>query len=253
MYLILVHCYEFLAKGGVFMIPILLCSVVSIVLFVERCVTLRRARRNMDDFLTAILEAVRERQYERAYTLCDGSHLPLAVIARKALDSRRLTREALAERLQETLAAEVARLERFFSMLGAIASISPLLGLLGTVTGMIQVFGRVADVFNAGGQANAGMLADGIWEALITTAAGLCVAIPTFVMHRYLVSRLEAFVIELEEASTCILDSIAPPPERENVNEGDKKRKDGVRSEIMASCTLAANTENALGESKDEA
>lgn len=214
MYDILNHCYAFLAKGGVFMIPIALCSVASVVLFVERCMMLHRARRDMEKKKTALLHAIQNKQYERAYALCDDATIPFVVIARKALDSRLLTREALSARLDEAACGEVARLERFFSMLGAIASISPLLGLLGTVTGMIEVFGRVAEEFDRGGQPNAGMLAGGIWEALITTAAGLCVAIPAFIMHRYLVSRLDAYVLELEEASTALLDAIAPPPER---------------------------------------
>ncbi len=210
------HCFEFLAKGGIFMIPIALCSIASIVLFVERLLTVRKARKNMEEKRESLLEAIRAGQFERAYTLCDGSSIPLVVIAKTALDSRDLSREALAERLNDVASREIATLERYFSMLGAIASVSPLLGLLGTVTGMIQVFGRVADEFNMGGQANPGMLAGGIWEALITTAAGLCVAIPTFIMHRYLVGRLDEFVLELEDATTKIIDAIAPPPRAQN-------------------------------------
>ena len=250
MYEILTHCYDFLAKGGVFMIPILLCSLGSVVIFVERCVTLRRARHDMEQRKTALLDAIRQHQYERAYTLCDGVSIPLIVIARKALDSRSLTREALAERMQDTASSEVARLERFFSMLGALASISPLLGLLGTVTGMIQVFGRVADEFNMGGQANAGMLAGGIWEALITTAAGLCVAIPAFIMHRYLVSRLDDFVLELEDASTSILDAIVPPPQRADAK---MTAAAAAKREAKQDAKKRAETPAPHGESDDEA
>ena len=207
------NCFDFLAKGGIFMIPIALCSVASGVIFIQRLIVLKRAFKELRTKKVPLLEAIRATQYERAYTLCDGSDNALVAIAKTALDSRKLARSALSERLCDTASRETARLERFFSMLGALASISPLLGLLGTVTGMIQVFGRVADEFNMGGQATPGMLAGGIWEALITTAAGLCVAIPAFIMHRYLSSKLDAFVLELEEVSAAILDAIAPPPQ----------------------------------------
>ncbi len=210
---ILKNCFEFLSKGGVFMIPIALCSIASVVIFVQRLIVLKKAFRELRTKKNALLEAIGNAQYERAYTLCDGSDNALITIVKTALNARKLVREALSEKISDTASRETARLERFFSMLGALASISPLLGLLGTVTGMIQVFGRVATEFNAGGQANPGMLAGGIWEALITTAAGLCVAIPAFLMHRYLVSKLDAFVLELEDASNAILDVIAPPPE----------------------------------------
>jgi len=213
MFEILKNCFDFLSKGGVFMIPIALCSIASVVIFVQRLIVLKKAFRELRDKKAPMLEAISSAQFERAYTLCDGSDNALIVVAKSALNARKLIREALSEKIADTASRETARLERFFSMLGALASISPLLGLLGTVTGMIQVFGRVADEFNVGGQANPGMLAGGIWEALITTAAGLCVAIPAFLMHRYLTSKLDAFVLELEEASNAILDAIAPPPE----------------------------------------
>jgi len=116
--------------------------------------------------------------------------------------------------MQEAGRRETAFLERFVGAIGAVASVAPLIGLLGTVTGMIKVFGRVGEEYEKGGELNPGMLANGIWEALITTAAGLTVAIPAFLAYRYLMSRIDRYVVELEAEASEIVDLVAPHDER---------------------------------------
>jgi len=208
----LIYAYEFLAKGGIVMIPIGLCSLLSIVLFFERLIVYRKATKNTALKSIAILDALQNKHYERAHVLCDNDNSPLSALALKTLKSRDLSRETIQGYLENEASQQLARLERSLPMLGTIATISPLLGLLGTITGMIKIFGRVSDEFQQSGVADPGLLAGGIWEALITTAAGLCVAIPAFLGHRYLSGKLDLLILDLEQATTGFLDAIAPPP-----------------------------------------
>lgn len=204
--------YHFLAKGGLIMIPIAFCSLAAVVIFFERYLVLRSAKKQGQIFRLKIIEAIGEKQFERANTLCDQSTTPLAMIARTALEHKDFEREAIQEAMIDEARRQSARLELRLPMLGAIANISPLLGLLGTVTGMIQVFGRLADEFLQGTQANPALLANGIWEALLTTAAGLTVAIPSFILHRMLSSRFDALMLDIEQSATEVLNAISPHP-----------------------------------------
>ncbi len=208
------NALAFLMKGGVLMIFIFLCSLAAIVLFVERMLALRKAARHTEDLAKPLADAIREGHTERALTLCDSHPGPLSALARTALEHRSLSRESLQEAVSDEGKRQFAALNRFIPAIGTIASISPMLGLLGTVTGMIQVFSNLADEYAAGAHANPGMLAGGIWEALLTTAAGLCVAIPAFLLHRYLDSKLDRLWLDLEHHATEFVDIIAPPPAR---------------------------------------
>ncbi len=209
------QAFDFLAKGGVLMIFIFLCSIASIVFFIERMIALSGASRTTKQLRTSLIEAVKDGQFERALMLCDNHVCPLSRLAQTAISNRHLSREAIQEAVADEGKRQFAKLNRFIPALGVIASISPLLGLLGTVTGMIQVFSNLADEYAAGAHANPGMLAGGIWEALLTTAAGLCVAIPAFLLHRILNAKLDALWLELEEDSTHIIDLIVPPKARD--------------------------------------
>ena len=208
------NAFAFLMKGGVLMIAIFLCSIVAIVLFIERMITLSKAAKQTDELAKPLTDAIREGQYERALTLCDSHPGPLSELAKAALEHKTLARESLQEAVSDEGKRQFSALNRFIPSIGTIASISPMLGLLGTVTGMIQVFSSLADEYAAGAHANPGMLAGGIWEALLTTAAGLCVAIPAFLLHRYLESKLDRLWLALEHHATEIVDILAPPPAR---------------------------------------
>lgn len=206
------NAYHFLAKGGLTMIPIGLCSLAAVVIFFERYLVLRAAQKQGQNFRLKILEAINDKQFERASTLCDQSNAPLSMITRAALEHKEFERDAIQEAMIDEARRQSARLERWIPMLGAIANVSPLLGLLGTVTGMIQVFGRLADEFLQGTQANPAMLANGIWEALLTTAAGLTVAIPSFILHRMLISRFDEQMLNIEQSATEVLNALSPHP-----------------------------------------
>ena len=205
------RAFDFLSKGGFLMIFILLCSVVAIVLFIERWFALRNEARAMRRLDPSLRESISEGQYERALTQCDANPCAITGIAGAAVRHRTLSREALQEAVQDEAKRQYAVLQRRIPAVGIIANISPLLGLLGTVTGMIQVFSNLADEYAAGAHANPGMLAGGIWEALLTTAAGLCVAIPAFLLHRILCGKLDTLWLDLEAAATAIVDRLAPP------------------------------------------
>lgn len=194
------------------MIPILLCSVIALALFFERLYFLRKKNVIPDQFVQNLVEALEHQQLERAQSLCDQNPSVIAAIAKHALKFHGKQRESIQEAIEDEAKRQAARLDRLVPAIGAIATISPLLGLLGTVTGMIAVFGRVASEFNSGAQTSPGLLANGIWEALLTTAAGLSVAIPVFFLHHFIMARVDKILLELEEHSTSILNAISPPP-----------------------------------------
>lgn len=204
--------YEFLAKGGIIMIPIILCSIAAVTLFIERLYALRNKHTLPEGISQKIQKALQDKNFDDALKICQENPSAIAQIATQAIELRDSSRESMQEAMQDEAKRQVAKLERTIPAIGAIAAISPLLGLLGTVTGMIQVFGRVAQEFDRGMQANPGLLANGIWEALITTAAGLSVAIPTFLLHHFLTTKVDKIILRLEEEATLILNTITPPP-----------------------------------------
>lgn len=203
--------YAFLARGGVLMIPILLCSVLGLAFFLERMWFLQRTRILPGQFIDRVLGALKERRYDDAQKLCDENPSPMSAILASGMRYAGGDRTLVKEAMEETGRREMHFLERFTNALGAIATVAPLLGLLGTVTGMIRVFQRVVEQSAAGTMADPGALANGIWEALITTAAGLTVAIPIYLGYRYVLSRVDRFGVELEDTSLQALDYLVPP------------------------------------------
>lgn len=216
--------YELLKQGGPVMVPIALCSLIALTIFFERLWTLQRQRILPEQFIALLTRALREERWNRARSLCDGNESTIAQIARIGLSYRGHRRVVIKDAVQEAGRRAAAMLERFTGALAAIASISPLLGLLGTVTGMIAVFKSVVEQLSDGGEINAGVLAGGIWEALLTTAAGLTVAIPVFLAFRYLMSRIDQLVLELEECGSLIVDLVSeegPMLETDPLHEDD--------------------------------
>ena len=194
------------------MLFIFLCSIAAIVLVIERMLALHADKKQTRLLTSPLIDALQNAHFERAFSLIDSHPCALAAIASTALKHRGHSRESIQEAMMDEARQQDARLNRFIPLIGSISTISPLLGLLGTVTGMIQVFSRLADEYDAGAMANPGMLAGGIWEALLTTAAGLCVAIPVFLFHRLLTSKLDDLMLQLEATSSQILDILAPAP-----------------------------------------
>jgi len=193
--------------GGPVMIPIAAASVVALAAFLERLVALQRERVVPRGFVNKVHQLIAEDDHEQALELCARRQAAIARILEMALRVRGMPREALKERLEEVGRREAASLERFIPVVGIVASVSPLLGLLGTVGGMIATFAAIQEQ----GLGDVDKLAGGISQALITTFAGLSVGIPALIANRFLLGRVDRLLIELEEASLAALDLLARP------------------------------------------
>ncbi len=201
--------FEIIIAGGWLMVPIILCSILALTIIAERLWALRRSQVVPDGIGKQVEGWASRHELDRRHIdqLRSGSALGRVLSA--ALINRHRPRELIKESVEDTGRHVVYRLERFLNTLGTIAGISPLLGLLGTVIGMIKVFSSILEH----GVGNANVLAGGISEALITTAAGLTVAIPSFFFYRYFKGRVEEYVVSMEEQAIDLIEAI----ERSNV------------------------------------
>lgn len=202
---------DFLTLGGPLIPVISFASIVATAIVFERAFTLQARKVLPPRFLEMIRTRLQAGRIEEANQLCASNDSPVASILASGLRVAHLGRVRMREAMEDRGRREATELERFLGALAAIATVSPLLGLLGTITGMIQTFQQVT-AQEASDQMSAGVLATGIWEALITTAAGLCVAIPTFLAHRYLVARVDRFVNRMEEAALDAIDLVCDTP-----------------------------------------
>ncbi len=195
---------ELLVAGGWLMVPILLCSVLGLAICIERFYTLNPKKIAPPHLLATVWKQLKagEMNAERLKTLKQSS--PLGRILAAGLGNAFHGRDVMKESIQEAAGHVVHELERYLNTLGTIAAVTPLLGLLGTVVGMVKVFSEIM----AQGTGNASVLAGGISQALITTAAGLTVAIPALVMHRYFVGRIDGIVVELEQETIKLVDAL---------------------------------------------
>ena len=188
---------DYIQKGGLLMWPILICSIISIAVFAERLFYLHRATIHVREFLHGLSNLIQRRNFAEALHECAGTPGPVARVIHAAIIRHDAPRAELREIVREAGQLEVPKLERFLGVLATLAYLTPLLGLLGTVTGMIDAFGTL----NAnGGYATVTELSGGIYKSLLTTAAGLVVATPTFVAYSYLSSRVNAMMHEMERA-----------------------------------------------------
>ena len=190
--------------GGWLMWPILACSVVAMAIILERLWSLRRRRVMPPGLMAQVWQWQRDQALtpERIQVLAQGS--PLGRLLSAGLVNRNHSREVMKEAINDVGRQVVANLERYLNTLGTIASVSPLLGLLGTVFGMIDIFTVIIDA----GVGNPGVLAGGISEALLTTAAGLTVAIPSLMFHRYFNGRVNQFALAMEEEALNLVEVI---------------------------------------------
>jgi biopolymer transport protein ExbB len=194
--------FELIQAGGWLMVPILLCSVAATAIVIERFWALRRGVIMPDNLVTQIWQLNRRRllNEERIAEIREGSALGRMLAA--GLTNRFHSREVMKESIQDTGRQVVSDLERYLNTLGTIAAVTPLLGLLGTVIGMIDVFSVIVQA----GVGNPGVLAGGISKALITTAAGLSVAIPALMFHRYFNGRVDEIIIGMEEQALRLIE-----------------------------------------------
>ena len=194
--------FELMQAGGWLMLPIALSSIVATAIVMERVWALRRKVIMPDDLVGQIWQLYRSEQLDddRIAEIREGSALGRMLAA--GLVNRFHSREIMKEAIQDTGRQVVSHLERYLNTLGTIAAIAPLLGLLGTVIGMIDVFGVIMQA----GVGNPGVLAGGISKALITTAAGLSVAIPALMFHRYFNGRVDKLIIGMEEQALRLIE-----------------------------------------------
>lgn len=196
--------FELIRAGGWLMVPIIGCSIVALAICIERLIVLRASRVAPRGLLAQVWELVRsgEMTPERLRVIKQESPLGSIVVA--GLNNSRHGREVMKESIQEAAGVVVHELERFLNSLGTIAAITPLLGLLGTVLGMIKVFNEIM----IQGTGNANVLAGGISQALITTAAGLSIAIPALVLHRYFHRKVDGLVLVMEQEAVKLVEMV---------------------------------------------
>lgn len=194
--------FDTIFKGGVIMIPIVLCSIASLAIIIERAYNLTSPKIHPPNFVSKVKGLLNSGKIKEAITICSSTISPVATVIEAGILKRKKEREQIKEAIEHAGRQETHRLNKYLAVLATIASITPLLGLLGTVTGMVKAFGVIAT--QGVGDPNA--LAGGISEALITTVAGLVVAIPTLVAHNYFSKRITRFVMEMENTSLELLD-----------------------------------------------
>jgi biopolymer transport protein ExbB len=196
--------WELVQAGGWLMWPILLASVLATAIVAERFWSLRASRVAPSNLLTQVCTWQRDGQLNAARLQEVRRNSPLGRMFAAGISNQHNPREVMKEAIEEVGRHEVHLLERYLNTLGSIASTTPLLGLLGTVVGMIKVF----DAITLQGIGDPGVLSAGISEALITTAAGLSVAIPSFIFYRHLRRRVDALVVDMEQEAIKLVEII---------------------------------------------
>lgn len=206
--------FAFIAKGGVLMIPILLCSVLALAIFLERMIRFVRLRSQGAGLAEKIISLLHEGRIDEARNRVAQSDSPMGRVLSRALDVRDQDRETVETVITHATEEEVRDLSSYLQALATIGNIAPLLGLLGTVMGMIKAFMVIQQM---GGKVNAAVLAGGIWEAMLTTALGLAVALPTMVAHSYLLARVDRYEARLQDGAVTFMTGLfrneAPPKE----------------------------------------
>jgi biopolymer transport protein ExbB len=196
--------WEIVRAGGPFMWPIIVCSVIAAAIVLERLWSLQQRRVIPADLTRRIWALVEAGQVNDKVIAALQGNSPLGKLLAVGLANRNRPREVLMERLEDEGRHVAHDLDRFLNTLGSIAGVAPLLGLLGTVTGIIKAFNAIY----TGGLGDPRALSGGISEALITTAAGLCVAIPSYIAYRYLRGRVESIVVQMERDVLRFADAL---------------------------------------------
>lgn len=196
--------YELIVAGGWLMVPIILCSIAVVAIAIERYISLRPDRIVPPKLLGQVWHDLKHNQLTREKVAELKRASPLGFVLAAGLANASHGREVMKDSIEEAASQVIHKLERYLNVLDTIASIAPLLGLLGTVFGMIQVFNAIM----LQGSGNTGVLAGGISQALITTAAGLIVAIPAMIFHRYFERRVDSLVVTMEDQAIRLVDAV---------------------------------------------
>lgn len=208
---------ELVVKGGLMMWVIIGAGLIATMIFMERLFHLHRAHIDASDFLEGIYNVLRRRNVVEAVSICEETPGPVAHITRTAILQGSRDRDHVTQAIEGAGLAEIPRLERNITLLGMLALITPLLGLLGTILGLMQalwIIQRDAPLVAVGD------LAGGVWQALITSAAGLAVAIPAHAGYHFLLYRLESILLDMERASVNLVDFLCKPAPDEGEESG---------------------------------
>lgn len=198
--------WKIFLAGGPIMWPILVCSIWALAVVIERLWFLSHIKIDADRFLRSVLEKVKQHKIKEALSDCDTTKSPIGQILRAGILKEGRSRQEIKEAIEDAALYEVPLVERNLNVLATIAHVSPLLGLLGTVTGMVSCFQTIQIKTTSMHQVTPGDLAGGIWEALLTTVFGLVVAIPAFIAYNYLVSRVNSIILDMERAAAELVN-----------------------------------------------
>lgn len=193
-------------QGGIVMVPLLFCSVYGLFLIIERAVYYHKVVSNSSDLMEKVNKALSENNIEEAYLLCENKETPLSSILITGLNNSNKDKEFIKEAVLEAGRQEIPKLEENLNVLSLIAKISPLMGLLGTVSGMMRAFEEIRLL---AGNVNASVLAGGISEALLTTATGLVIAITILVFHNFLSNKADKILLDIESSVLLSIESIS--------------------------------------------
>jgi biopolymer transport protein ExbB len=195
---------DWYVRGGVFMHPLLGCSIAGAVFIIERIYTLNRARVDTKKLMDQVLKALQAEGVDAALKVCESTRGPIASVLHAGLMRANYGSEAVKEAIETAGAIEVSFLERGLVVIATVSTLAPMFGFLGTVSGMMNAFAAIA----AAEQVSAKIVASGIEEALITTIAGLCIAIPCTMGHSYCIGMIDRFVLEMEESSANLVNEL---------------------------------------------
>lgn len=203
--------FDFVIKGGPLMVPIVVCSLIAFTIIIERLITLRRSQVIPANLVQRVRETLQESNGDprAALDYCKANPSAAAAVLAAAIKRIGENEELLEKHIQEAGERESLKLRKRLRVLSVIGSVAPLLGLLGTITGMITAFQTVAASGEALGRTE--LLAEGIYEAMITTAAGLIVAIPVLVCYHWLAAKVDGLVMQIDAMATEFIDEFAPP------------------------------------------
>jgi biopolymer transport protein ExbB len=210
--------WQVFLAGGPVMWPILLCSIFALGIIIDRFLYLNSIKIDIKKFLDSVFDSIRKNKIKAALELCEASRqAPIANVLKAGILKYDASRDEIKEAMEDASLYEIPKLEKKLSMLATIAHISPLLGLLGTVTGMVRCFQTIQVKATSLSPVNPGDLAGGIWEALLTTVAGLMVAIPAFFAYNILVSNVNGFVLGMERAATELVNFLSQHNETKGI------------------------------------
>ncbi len=198
--------FSIASKGGFLMIILFIISIAALSIIIERLIKLRKSQKNEEEFLQEVYGFLGENKLELAIRVCEDRHSsPIANIIVKAISVMERGLDETKEVIESAVNKEIHHMEKNLGTLATFAAVAPLIGFLGTVTGMVKVFMRLGET---GGGVDISLLANGIWEALITTIGGLAVGIVTILFYNYLVGKVEDLAHELEENSNEFIFNI---------------------------------------------